>query len=250
MKVIDLRGKLPVHKTKKYSTRKLTDIRSIAIHHSLTVSGSAESFARYHVTTNGWPGIAYTYVVQRDGTVYQCWDHTTIGYHVGNSNKHALGICMVGDFRTQQPTPEQYAATLELTRWLQGQLPNATVVKGHSEYPDYSWKACPVISMDKFRINLSEGIETSMTAEERKEMDDLKKQVREQNTRIEAQANALAVATGRIEAPAWFVQEFGSGDLGGLISEPTMTKEGWRNNAISLRTQGFGNGRNKCVDIK
>lgn len=68
--------------------------------------------------------------------------------------------------------------------------------------------------------------------------------------RIEAQANVLAAATGRIEAPSWFGEKCGSGDLGDLLNEPTMTKEGWRNNAISLRAQGFGNGRNKCVDIK
>ena len=250
MKIVDLRGKLLVHKTKKYNTRKLSDIRSIAIHHSLTVSGTPEAFANYHVTANGWPGIAYTYVVQRDGTVYQCWDHAVVGYHVGNSNKHALGICMVGDFRTQQPTPEQYASTLELTSWLQEQLPNATVVKGHSEYPEYSWKACPVIDMNIFRKDLSEGMESPMTAEERKVMDDLRNQIRDQTARIDAQAKALAAATGRMEAPAWFVQEFGSCDLGSLINEPTMTYEGWRNIAISLRTQGFGKGRDRCMDIK
>jgi len=249
MKIIDLRGKLPVHATKRYNSRKLSDIRSIALHHSLTTSGSAEAFARYHVTTNGWPGIGYAYVIGRDGIVYQCWDHTTVSYHVGNSNKHALGICLVGDFRTQQPTSEQYAAALELVRWLQTQLPGL-VVKGHSEYPEYAWKACPVISVDKFRRDLSEGVETPMTAEERKEMDDLKKQVREQNDRIDAQSKIITAATERIAAPSWFVEEFGSGDLGGLMSEPSATKEGWRNIALSLRAQGFGNGRDKCVDIK
>lgn len=90
----------------------------------------------------------------------------------------------------------------------------------------------------------------SMTAEERKEMDNLKRQVREQSTIIDAQSKALAAATTRIPAQEWFVQEFGSDDLGGLLNEPTMTKEGWRNTAIALRTQGFGNGRGKCVDIK
>lgn len=237
MKIVDLRGKLPVHAAKKYSSRKLSDIRSLAIHHSLTFSGSAEAFAGYHVRTNDWPGIGYAYVIGRDGTIYQCWDHTVVSYHVGNSNKHALGICLVGDFRTQQPTAEQYTAALELVRWLQRQLHSATVVKGHSEYPDYSWKACPVISMDQFRRDLSEGVETPMTAAERKEMDDLKKQVREQNSRIDAQSKALASATELLAAPAWFVTEFGSADLGGKISEPKLTYEGWRVLAISLRAK-------------
>lgn len=155
MQIVNLRGRLPVHKTKKYNTRKASDIRSLAIHHSLTLSGSAQAFATYHVNSNGWPGIAYTYVIDKDGTINQCLDHTTVGYHVGNSNKHALGICLVGDFRTQQPSAEQYAAALWLVRKLQLELPNATEVKGHSQYPGYSWKACPVISMDRFRYDLS-----------------------------------------------------------------------------------------------
>ncbi|HIW33131.1 MAG TPA: peptidoglycan recognition protein family protein [Candidatus Paenibacillus intestinavium] len=155
MIVVDLRGKLPVHKTKKYNTRKASDIRSLAIHHSLTFSGSAQAFATYHINTNGWPGIAYTYVIDKDGTINQCLDHTTVGYHVGNSNKHALGICLVGDFRNQKPTDAQYKSALELVRWLQLQLPNAVEVKGHSQYPGYSWKACPVISMDQFRLDLN-----------------------------------------------------------------------------------------------
>ncbi|MDQ6418663.1 peptidoglycan recognition family protein [Paenibacillus sp. LHD-117] len=233
-KMVDLRGRLPIHATKRYKTRKLSDIRSGAIHHSLTESGSAEAFAGYHIRTNGWPGIGYHFVIGRDGTVYQCWDLTVVSYHVGNSNKHAVGICMIGDFRSQQPTPEQYAAALDLIRWLQGKLPGI-VIKGHSEYPDYSWKSCPIISMDKFRSDLSRGVEMPMTAEERKAMDDLTKQVREQHARIDAQAEALTVATSRILAPDWFVSEFSSGDLNGLISEPTMTKEGWRVLAVALR---------------
>lgn len=250
MNIIDLRGKLPVHASKRYNSRKLADIRSIAIHHSLTTQGSAEAFARYHVTTNGWPGIGYAYVVGRDGAVYQCWDHVIVSYHVGNSNRHALGICMVGDFRTQRPTAEQYAATLELVRHLQKQLPNAVVVKGHSEYPDYAWKACPVISMDKFRNDLIEGIEEAMTPEERKVVDDLTKSVRDLTVRVEEQAAALTVANKRDKAPDWFVTEFGSGDLGGRINNPVMTKEGWRSVAIGLRAVGFGLGRELPADIR
>jgi len=158
MQIVDLRGKLPTHKTKKYNTRKESDIRSIAIHHSLTVSGSPEAFATYHVNTNGWPGIAYPYVIQRDGIIYKCLDHSVLSYHVGDSNKHSLGICLVGDYRTQQPTPEQYAAALWLVQKLQKELPNAKEIKGHSEYPGYSWKACPVISMDKFRNAVVNGV--------------------------------------------------------------------------------------------
>lgn len=155
MQIVDLRGKLPRHATKRYSTRKLTDIRSIAIHHSLTLTGSAAAFANYHVGTNNWPGIAYTYVISQDGTVSQCLDWTQVGFHVGNSNRHALGICLVGDFRSQKPSAAQYQAAIQLIWYLQRQIPSAKEIKGHSEYPGYSWKACPVISMSKFRTDVA-----------------------------------------------------------------------------------------------
>ncbi|MCR8658974.1 peptidoglycan recognition protein family protein [Paenibacillus endoradicis] len=231
MQIVDLRGKLPVHKTKKYNIRKASDIRSLAIHHSLTLSGSAQAFATYHVNTNGWPGIAYTYVIDKNGTINQCLDHTTIGYHVGNSNKHALGICMVGDFRTQIPTESQYKSVLELVRWLQYQLPNATNVLGHSQYPGYSWKACPVISMDKLRLNVVKGDDVDMTEAERKEIDSLKQLV-------SAQANTIRLfekQVAQIDPPKWFVSEFGSEFIKKKMSNPQMTLEGWRSVAIALR---------------
>lgn len=237
MKIIDLRGKLPVHSTYRYKSRKPLDIRSIAIHHSLTFQGSAEAFARYHVTTNGWPGIGYAYVIGRDGAVYQCWDHTVVSYHVGNSNKHAIGICLVGDFRTQKPTPEQYASALELVRWLRKQLPNALNVLGHSEYPDYSWKACPVISMPQFRKDIDQIQEDDkMTAEEAKAFAELQKQVREQKTQLDAQSKALKEAAARVAPPQWFIDEFGD-DVLKLLHEPTFSKEGWRETAFLLRVQ-------------
>ena len=122
-RVIDVRASLPRHKTLRYGLRKLTDIRSAAMHHSATKSGSPEAFARYHVGTNGWPGIAYHFVIQKDGVIYWCNDPEAIPYHVGNSNHHALGICLVGDFRTQQPTAAQIDATQRLLQYLQVQIP-------------------------------------------------------------------------------------------------------------------------------
>ncbi|WJQ81599.1 N-acetylmuramoyl-L-alanine amidase [Brevibacillus brevis] len=111
---------LPRHKTLRYGLRKLTDIRSAAMHHSATKSGSPEEFARYQVGTNGWSGNAYHFVI---GVIYWCNDPEAISYHVGNSNRHALGICLVGDFKTQQPTAAQIDATQRLLQYLQVQIP-------------------------------------------------------------------------------------------------------------------------------
>lgn len=147
----DLRGKLPIHNTKRYSKRSLTDIRSIAIHHSMTKAGHAKSFANYHVNTNGWPGIGYHYVILKDGTIQWCWDVEIKSYHVGNSNREAIGICMVGDFRTESPTKAQLDSLNTLIQAIRSDINPNLKVLGHNEYPSYSWKKCPAIDMNTIR---------------------------------------------------------------------------------------------------
>jgi Muramidase (flagellum-specific) len=48
----------------------------------------------------------------------------------------------------------------------------------------------------------------------------------------------------RIPAPSWFVQQFGSPDLGGLIADPHFTVEGWRALAVALRALSRQSGVN------
>lgn len=55
---------------------------------------------------------------------------------------------------------------------------------------------------------------------------------REEYTALEKR---VAKLEEKIPAPKWFVQEFGSADLGGLIAEPEFTFEGWRTLAVGLR---------------
>lgn len=152
-RIVDLRGKLPLHKSRRYKTRSLMAIISIAIHHSLTTVGDAFSFNDYHVKKNNWPAIGYAFVILKNGTIQWCQDLTNISYHVGNSNKKALGICLVGDFRKEDPTNEQIQSVHYLLEYLQEYLPNEMAIKGHQEYPGYSWKTCPGFDMDQFRKN-------------------------------------------------------------------------------------------------
>jgi N-acetylmuramoyl-L-alanine amidase len=155
MEIVDIRSSLPTHPSKRYRRRTLSAIKNIAIHHSATTTGSAESFARYHVNSLDWPGIAYHYVVDKDGVINHCHDLEVISYHVGNSNSRAIGICMVGDFRTQQLTDIQKRATQNLVISLLEVLAiEVDDVWGHQEFPGYEWKPCPSINMENFRTEL------------------------------------------------------------------------------------------------
>lgn len=142
--LVDVRNDLARHKTKKYVDNGLTSKREIGIHHSLTTSGDAFAFARYHVNTKGWPGIGYAFVIKKDGTIQWCWDLGVKTYHVGNSNRFVIGICLVGDFRIEEPTEAQEKSLRELHAALKVDMgSNYSRTRGHNEYPGYEWKDCP-----------------------------------------------------------------------------------------------------------
>jgi len=152
----DFRERLAIHATKHYSPRPLSAITHIAVHHSATKTGSAEAYARYHVNELGWPGIGYHFVIEKDGIIKWANNLQTISYHVGNSNKKAVGICLTGDFKEEQPTSLQWESLFNLLRNLLLELNiGYDQVWGHSQFPGYENKACPCIDMVYVRQQLN-----------------------------------------------------------------------------------------------
>lgn len=153
----DMRGKLPTWNSEKhdliaigevkrrsYRKRKITDILYEAIHQSMTFSGSPEAFARYHVNHLGWPGIGYSFVIEEDkDEIVWCWDLDVRTAHVGNSNTYAIGTCLIGDFRTQEPKEHQLENAAKLSMVLIDYIPTIKAIKSHQEFPGYEWKNCP-----------------------------------------------------------------------------------------------------------
>ncbi|MBR9998940.1 MAG: N-acetylmuramoyl-L-alanine amidase [Cyclobacteriaceae bacterium] len=172
---MDCREKLLKNPGKTYAVRPLPDIRKIAVHHSLTRTGSAESFARYHIQHHGWPGIGYHFVIEKKGTVKWCNDLTVKSYHVGRENGLAIGICLVGDFRKETLEERQLAPLMKLLRFLCTEFDlRAEDVLGHNEFPDYSWKACPCVDMQVIRNMLGRNSEHSrQLASDTGELDNL-----------------------------------------------------------------------------
>lgn len=153
--LVDKRGKL-VHRG-SYSKRTKT-ITTRVWHHSLTklsAGGSKiESFADFHVRTNGWPEIAYhliidpKHVINGKATIYYCVDISKKSYHVGNSNNIGLGICVIGDYRTDKLTDPTIHSIIDLHKALMADG-IGKYDKAHNEMPGYSWKACCVFDYNK-----------------------------------------------------------------------------------------------------
>lgn len=120
--------------------RNLSAVNEIIVHHSATSEGTVESFHRFHVYNNGWYGIGYHYVIYKDGSVHAGRPLTVVGAHTSGHNQNSIGVCLVGNFESEQPTAAQYKALAELISYLEAQLGRSLNVTRHS---DYNQTACP-----------------------------------------------------------------------------------------------------------
>lgn len=127
----------------------------VVIHHSGTSSGSvagihAEHKRRKDQFGQPWLGIGYHFVIgngngMKDGQVESTfrWKEQIHGAHSGSRvhNDNGIGVCLIGNFEQQKPTPRQLTAVVELVRQLaeRYQIP-ARLVIGHNTVKP---TACP-----------------------------------------------------------------------------------------------------------
>ncbi|MBU0474291.1 MAG: N-acetylmuramoyl-L-alanine amidase [Bacteroidetes bacterium] len=98
------------------STRSLTDVTHLIIHHSAahTVSSDYAAVVRtywdWHVNGNGWDDIGYNWLVDPNGVLYKgrAWISDTqeniIGAHNSGKNSGTVGICFIGNYVSDIPS--------------------------------------------------------------------------------------------------------------------------------------------------
>lgn len=133
IQVKDLRLTLPKHPTLTYQIRSIGGIEVFVVHHSATQDIPAEQVARYHVETNGWPGIGYHFLIHPDGTIEYTQGIEVTSYGVADRNEHSLHICLLGTFTDYAPPEAQIVATKKLIDNLDYALGRIYPVVGHSE---------------------------------------------------------------------------------------------------------------------
>lgn len=115
-KVLHVQDTLPKAST-PYGKRELASISQIVVHHSAD-NGTLATIAKYHTDPppngHGWPGIGYTFVIYKDGTIYQVNDLDTKCFNVAEQNTKSLGICLIGDYEVDTPPQVQ----VDALKWL------------------------------------------------------------------------------------------------------------------------------------
>jgi hypothetical protein len=120
------------------------DWRYIVIHHSATPAGSARSFDDMH-RDKGWDELGYHFVIGNgtdsgDGEVEvgPRWPKQKWGAHAKTPdnlfNEYGIGICLVGNFDLERPTPQQSKSLARLVGHLMKtyHIPSERVI-GHRD---------------------------------------------------------------------------------------------------------------------
>ena len=148
--MINVVNYLPRHTTKRYASRKTSDISHIIIHHGAG-DGDPWSYARFHVQDRDWPGIGYHVVLTPDGIPFKTNNDTTVCYHASGWNTKAIGICLAGNFSRRKLSFHQSLVLLETIRLYRVAygIPSSNIL-GHGEVASTE---CPgdTIDMDALR---------------------------------------------------------------------------------------------------
>lgn len=147
----------------------MRELTHIVLHCTATPATSDIGVAeihRWHLQ-RGWSGIGYHFVIRRCGTVEYGRDIEKKGAHVAGFNAHSVGISLAGGVASNGQTPlnnfsdDQLLAARDLVLDLMAtyQIPSENVL-GHNEaiaqITHGAPKACPVLSMDNFRLLIKE----------------------------------------------------------------------------------------------
>jgi hypothetical protein len=98
--------------------------RRITLHHTeqandsqLSAAALIRSVQGYHQNTRGWCDIGYHFLISRDGQIWEGRPIDRIGAHAGHGNNTGnIGIAMLGNFVSAQPTDAQQSAVAALVR--------------------------------------------------------------------------------------------------------------------------------------
>ncbi len=67
-----------------------------------------------HVNTNGWSDIGYNWLIDPNGQIYEGRGSGNTGAHFSCLNSGTLGICLIGDYRSTQPSTNSLQALSDL----------------------------------------------------------------------------------------------------------------------------------------
>ena len=107
-----------------------TTVKHIIVHHAAgsntntNYTDVVRNIYTFHTGTNGWNDVGYNFLISQDGTIYEGRDGQNImdgdnvlGAHFCSQNTGTMGICLLGDYMTAQPTDKSLESLSRLMAW-------------------------------------------------------------------------------------------------------------------------------------
>jgi len=141
------------------------DVKFLIVHHSASHNGRSgsetpailRSWFDYHTGPKGWNDIAYNFVIDADGGVWEAREGSLDGPVAGDATGGNQGftqlVCLVGDFNAARPTTAAKTSLVTLLAWLADRYglstaPGAEVTftsRGSNKWPAGTAVATPTI---------------------------------------------------------------------------------------------------------
>jgi hypothetical protein len=106
------------------------DVRFLIVHHSASHNGHTgseapailRSFYDFHTSERGWNDIAYNFLIDSDGGIWEGREGSLEGPVAGDATGGNQGftqlVCLIGDYSTAQPSLAALTALVSLLAWL------------------------------------------------------------------------------------------------------------------------------------
>jgi len=138
---------------------KKEDIKFIIVHQSAMPKNdtSFEQIKKFHVW-QGMGNIAYHYFIEANGKVRRRRNESTAGTHTKAShmNEKSIGVCLAGNFNTEDPNPSQLQSLNQILRSLLIKYKlQPDDVLAHREVPG-SATECPGDSLNVWLVDFRE----------------------------------------------------------------------------------------------
>lgn len=110
-------------------TRSFSQVSHLIVHHSATsnhlqdYTNVVRNIYLLHTEGNGWSDVGYNYLVAPDGTIFAGRDpgngeqDNVVGAHFCGKNSSTMGICLLGEYGSVQPSEAMMSALRQLLAW-------------------------------------------------------------------------------------------------------------------------------------
>jgi len=127
-----------------YSSDLRKVLNTIVIHHSAFSHASPAEIQGLHMDRRGYADVAYHFMIDSDGVIYEGREIDVRGAHVQGFNTGSVGIVLLGNFNESEPSQAQLDSMASLVDYLRFTY-EIRFLAGHKDFPHQSpdGTACP-----------------------------------------------------------------------------------------------------------